>query len=295
MITTPFTFVATANAIIFCGARPVFADIDEFTFNLSPAAVVSKITPRTKAILAVDLYGLPFAVPELRQLARQYKLVLVEDAAQSIGASYQGQLAGTLGQIATFSFYATKNITCGEGGMITTNNKKWAQQARMFRHHGQAEKRYEYITLGYNFRLTDIQAAILREQLKRVKEFNKQRERNAKIYSEILKDCRGIILPLLPPGYQSSFHQYTIRVTEKFPLTRDALRDYLKKKGVMTGVYYPRPLHLHRHFRRWGYKQGDLPVAERLAKEVLSLPVHPAVRRRQVVFIAKLIKQAAEQ
>lgn len=292
VITTPFTFVATANPVLMQHAKVVFADISEDDFNIDPEEVKKKISKRTKAIIPVDLYGQIHNVKEIKKIARQNKLKILEDACQAVGAKYDNKRAGNFGDIAAFSLYATKNIMSGEGGLITTNNAGLADKCKMFRHHGQSEdKRYEYLDLGYNYRLTDICASIGVEQLKRADQFNKLRVKNAAELSKGLAGISGIILPKIKKGFSHVFHQYTVRVTDEYGQSRDELVESLKKRGIGSGIYYPKPLHLHRHFQQRGYKKGDFPVAEKLAKEVLSLPVHPAVKAQEIKYIIKTIRE----
>ncbi|MBW2988075.1 aminotransferase DegT [Candidatus Woesearchaeota archaeon] len=291
VITVPFTFVATANSILMQGAKPVFVDICEETFNIDPSKIEAAITPNTKAIIAVNLYGQPADYNALREIAAKHNLRIIEDAAQSVGAEFNGEKSGSLGDIAAFSFYATKNLVTGEGGMITTNNPEFAELCKRFRHHGQSEKtRYEYFDLGYNYRMTDIMAAIGLAQLERLPTLTEIRQRNAQLLNEGLAGVKGIVTPKLMPNATHVYHQYTIRVTPEFPMTRDELAAYLKENGFGCGIYYPKPLHLHPHFQKLGYKLGDFPVSEKLAKEVLSLPVHPKVTPEQLHRLIGLIR-----
>lgn len=290
VITAPFTFVASANSIIMAGAKVVFADIDEDDFCLSPRAVSDKITERTSAILPIDLYGQIYKYQEIKETAVKYGFKIIEDACQSIGASAEGIKAGNFGDVAVFSLYATKNIMCGEGGVITTSNAEAAERCRRFRHHGQSEStRYEYWDLGYNYRLTDLQAAIAIVQLKKANALNSKRIENAQKLSQGLSGINGFILPKVKDGHKHVFHQYTVRITNDFVSSREDLMNYLKMNGIGCGVYYPKPLHLHPHFLKMGYKEGDFPVAEKLSKEVLSLPVHPSISDEEVqLIIAKI-------
>jgi dTDP-4-amino-4,6-dideoxygalactose transaminase len=194
--------------------------------------------------------------------------------------------SGVIGDMAAFSFYATKNLMCGEGGIVTTNNPEWAELCKRFRHHGQSEQtRYEYYELGYNYRMMDLVAAIGLAQLAKIEDFTKKRIENAKKLTEGLKDVKSIIIPKVLPGNKHVFHQYTIRIKD-----RDKLAEHLKSKGIGAGIYYPKPLHLHPHFAKLGYKQGDFPIAEKIAKEVLSLPVHPALTETDIQAIIDAVK-----
>lgn len=295
VITVPFTFGATANAILMSGARPVFVDIDENDYNMDPDCAERAITSRTKAILAVDLFGHPYAADRLRRIASKHGLVLIEDAAQAVGATFRERKAGSLGDIGTFSFYATKNLMTGEGGMITTDNEEFARRAQRFRHHGQhPEKHYEYFDLGYNYRMMDLQAAIGLCQMNQIDGFNERRKRNAAALSEGLKGIRGLILPSIGEGIDHVFHQYTVRVSDDFPISRDELREVLASKGVGSAVFYPKPLHLHSHFRKYGFQEGEFPIAESCARQVLSLPVHPSVTSEDISLIIKAIREVAD-
>lgn len=284
VITTPFTFVATANSILMQGAKVVFADIEKETFNIDPEEVERKITAKTKAILAVDLYGHPADYLKLRELTKKHNLILIEDAAQAHGAECCGVRTGNLADISCFSLYATKNMMCAEGGIITTNNEKFSELSRRFRHHGQSETRYEYNDLGYNYRLTDIQAAIAIGQLEMLEKYTQRRIHNAKLYSNLLNGVQGIATPVTKSEVKHVFHQYTI-TCDNLSVKRDNLRDYLKKQQIESGVYYAKPLHLHSHFRKFGYQVGDFLVSENIANRVLSLPVHPLISDRDIETI----------
>ncbi len=284
VITVPFTFVATANAIIMQNAKPVFVDIEENTFNIDPEQVRKAITPKTKAILPVDLYGHIHNHKAIREIADEHGLVVVEDACQAVGAEIDGVRAGNFGDLAAFSLYATKNMISGEGGLITTNNDDFAEQCKRFRHHGQSEQtRYQYHDLGYNYRLTDIQAAIALEQLRKIDGFNSRRIENARLLTQGLQRIDGLCglnklrLPSVTDSAKHVFHQYTVTVGDGSALSRDSIIDILKKKGIGSAVFYPKPLHLHPHFSRLGYKEGDFPISERVSKKVFSLPVHPSL------------------
>jgi len=287
VITVPFTFVATANPIIMQGAKPVFVDVKEDTFNIDTEKIEEKITDKTKAIVAVDLYGQVYDFDSVNAIADKHNLMIVEDACQAVNAELNGKKAGTFGSMAAFSFYATKNMITGEGGMITTDNAEYAELARRFRHHGQSEQtRYEYHDLGYNYRMMDLQAAIAIEQLKKIGGFTKKRIENAKVLTDGLAGIHGLQVPYVKPNAKHVFHQYTIKVDSD---RRDKLVLYLKDKGVGTGIYYPKPLHLHRQFMKYGYKEGDFPVSEGLSKQVVSLPVHPALTEDDLNKIIKSI------
>lgn len=288
VITAPFTFISTANAILMQGAVLVFADIQEDTFNIDPDKVRDKITNFTKAIIPVDLYGQIYDADVIKEIAKNNNLMVIEDAAQSVNAELNGIKSGNFGDIAIFSFYATKNLISGEGGMVTTNNKDFAERAKMFRNHGQSAK-YEYADLGYNYRMTDIHAAIGLGQLEKIDEMTDKRISNAQKLSEGLKNIKGIKIPFIKPNAKHVFHQYTIKV-DGFKMSRDELSEKLKEKGIMAGVHYPKPLHLQPCFRYLGYKKGDFPIAERLSEQVLSLPVHPSLSDNDIDYIIETIK-----
>lgn len=293
VITTPFTFVATANCIAMQNAKPVFADICPDTFNIDPKSVEQKITSKTKAIIPVDLFGHVYDVEAINKIANANGLKILEDAAQSISAEYNGKRAGGHGHCAAFSFYATKNMITGEGGMLTTDNEEYAELARRFRHHGQSEQtRYQYYDLGYNYRMTDIQAAIGIEQLKQIDSVTQNRIANAKKLNTELKDVRGIETPIIHEGYKHVFHQYTIKTDAG---NRDTIMQIIKDNGVGCGVYYPKPLHLHPFYTRLGYKEGDFPVAEELSKRVIALPVHQSLSDNDLDKIIEVVKKAVKQ
>jgi dTDP-4-amino-4,6-dideoxygalactose transaminase len=291
VITTPFTFISTANTILMQNATPIFADIESDTFNIDVGKIKEKVTSKTKAIITVDLYGNLCNYDEINNIAKENGIVVIEDSCQSVNAEFNGKKAGTFGNIGTFSFYATKNITCGEGGMFVTDNNEYAENARLFRQHGRSKMTdYDYIRLGYNYRMTDIQAAILLEQLKKLDEITKKRIDNAKYLSENLEGTDGIEVPNVKENSRHVFHQYTIKVNN-FKISREKFQEELGKKGISTAIYYPRPLHLCQHFKKLGYKEGDFPVAEEISKQVLSLPVHPSVTKEDMDLIIKSIKE----
>lgn len=289
VITTSFTFVATSNSIIMQGAKPIFADIEEDTFNIDPVSIESKITDKTIAILPVDLYGQICNFKKIKEIANKYGLLILEDACQAIGAESNGKKAGTFGDMGVFSFYATKNITTGEGGMIITNNPLYAKKTQRFINHGQKNK-YEYVDFGYNYRMTEIQAAIGIEQLNKIKKITNKRIENAEYLTNKLKDIEGIQAPKILKGSTHVFHQYTIKVAN-FKITRDELFHYLRKRGIYCGIYYPKPLNLYKFYKKFGYKKGDFPVAEKISKQVLSLPIHPLVSKKDLDYIIKTIKE----
>lgn len=266
VITTPFTFIASVNTILYVGARPVFVDIEQDTFNINPALIEAAVTPRTKAIMPVHLYGYPCDMDAILDIARRRNLVVIEDAAQAIGATYKGKPAGSFGT-GCFSLYATKNVMSGEGGMITTDDEALAGRCRLIRNHGM-QRRYYHDMLGYNFRMTDLHAAIGLAQIDRLDEFTARRRANAHYLNTHIA---GAITPKVREGYGHVWHQYTIRVQGD----RDAAVKQLNDAGIGTGIFYPVPANKQAHLAQMGLGDVALPVAERAAREVISLPVHP--------------------
>ena len=287
VITTPFTFIATAEVIANLGAKPVFIDIDPKTFNIDPSKIEEVITKKTKAIIPVHLFGQMAEMGKIMRIAEKYKLYVIEDAAQAIGAEYKGKKAGSIGDIGCFSFFPAKNLgACGDGGMVITNNKKLADKIRLLRNHGSSKKeKYLNLILGTNSRLDAIQAAILRVKLKYLNRWNKERRDYARYYSQGLKGIGDVITPVIESNRSHIFHQYTIRT--KF---RDKFQKYLKEKGIPTKVYYPLPLHLQPALKYLGYKKGDFPQAEKATREVLNLPIYPEIPQKYQDFIIKKIK-----
>lgn len=285
VITTPFTFVATVNAILFTGAKPVFVDIGE-DFNINAELIEQATTTKTRAILPVHLFGLPADMGTIMQIAKQYNLVVIEDACQAHGAAYRGQKVGSFG-VGIFSFYPTKNMTTGEGGMVTTNDDEVAEKVRLFINHGMRQ-RYYHETLGYNFRMTEIAAAIGLEQLKKLPTFNSKRIENAMFFNEQLRPIKGLLTPIVYPDRVHVFHQYTVRVTPQFGMNRDQLIAYLAKKGIATGIYYPLPVYKQKHVQSLGLGVRCL-MAERIAEEVVSIPVYPSLTMKQKEYIVKVL------
>jgi len=284
VITSPFTFIASVNAILYCGAKPVFVDIGE-DFNINPDLIEKKITKKTKAILPVHLFGYPADMAKIMKIAKKYNLVVVEDACQAHGASIQGRKVGSFGT-GSFSFYPTKNMTTGEGGMITTNDKRIVEKAMLLRNHGMKIK-YRHEILGFNFRMTDIVAAIGLEQLKKLEKFNKKRISNANYFNKNIK-TKGINLPRIKKGYRHVFHQYTIRITDQCPVSREKIIKKLKENGISSAIYYLVPIYRHKFYMNLGYKDY-LPMTEILSKEVLSLPVHPALTKKDLKKIVSVL------
>jgi len=290
IITTPFSFIATANSCLCIHSRPVFVDIEEDSFNIDPSKIEEKITPRTKAIIVVHLFGKPCQMTKILKICQKNKLILIEDACQAHGAKFGGRLVGSFGT-GCFSFYATKNMTTGEGGMITTDSSVLADKIRLLRNHGE-ENQYYSSFLGYNFRLTDIQATIGIEQLKKLNKFNRIRRENAWYLSRQLGKIRGIVLPEVRADLGHVFHQFTIRVTNEFPVSRNQLLNILQESEIDAKIYYPLPIHRQELYRKLGYRDS-LPVVEKTVGEVLSLPIHPQVTRNDLDKIILVIKRAA--
>ena len=281
VIVPSFTFIASATSIIRAGGRPVFAEIEPNTYNIDPDDMRRKITDKTVAIMPVHLYGQAANMDEILDIAEEHGLYVIEDAAQAHGAEWRGKKAGSLGHIAAFSFYPTKNMTTGEGGMVTTNDEELAERIGMLRNHGQTQ-RYMHTELGWNFRMTNIAAAIGLVQLKKLDRANEIRRENARFYNEELEE--HVIVPYEDPRARHVYHQYTIRVNN-----RDKLLEAFKKEGIGFGIYYPMGNHQQPIMQKLGYT-AKLPVTERLCKEVLSIPVHPLITDEDREKIAKVIK-----
>lgn len=282
VITSPFTFIASANSVLFVGARPVFVDIDESSYNMAPSLIEARITPRTKALMPVHLFGNPCDMEAIMDIAARYGLVVIEDAAQAHGASINGKKVGSFGT-GCFSFYPTKNMTTAEGGMITSDDDQVTERVRLLRSHGM-KKRYYHDFLGYNFRMTELQAALGLAQLAKLEVFNERRITNARYLTEHLRDV--IITPRVKDGYRHVFHQYTIRVKGD----RDRMVEQLREQGIGTGIYYPLPVHKQLLYQELGYTER-LPVAEAMSQEVLSLPVHPALSQVDLEKIVEVVTE----
>jgi dTDP-4-amino-4,6-dideoxygalactose transaminase len=280
VITTPFSFFATAGCIVRLGAKPVFVDVDPDFYNIDPAGIEEKITAKTKAIIPVHLFGQIAPMRAIAEVALQHNLSVIEDAAQAIGASRDGTLAGNLGDCGCFSFYPTKNLGgFGDGGLVTTNSDSLADCIRTLRDHGQ-KPRYFYKVIGGNFRLDGIQGAVLNVKLKYLDDWNEKRRKNATLYDSLFAGS-PVRTPAIDSGNVSIYHQYTVTVPE-----RDELQKYLADNDIGSAVFYPKPLHLQDCFKELGYKEGDMPVAEKLCKEVLSLPVYPELSPEEIEFVA---------
>ncbi|MDR0912619.1 MAG: DegT/DnrJ/EryC1/StrS family aminotransferase [Methanobrevibacter sp.] len=290
VITTPFSFAATGNTILHAGGKPVFVDIDKETYNLDPSKIEEAITDKTKAIMPVQLYGQPAEMDEINKIAKKNDLVVIEDAAQAHGAIYKDRYVGNLGDLACFSFYPTKNMTTGEGGIITTNNEDYAKLARKIRAHGES-KRYEHDILGYNFRLTDIGAAIGLAQLKKLDGFNSNRIANAEYLNEKLADIDGIKTPVKGKDSKHVYHQYTIKIEKG---NRDDWVEFLNENGIGTGIHYPIPIYKQILYKNLGYND-KLTNTEDVASKVLSLPIHPSLTKEDLDEIVRVLKLANDK
>jgi len=280
VITTPFTFFATAGCIVRVGAKPVFVDVDPVSYNIDPAGVEERITKRTRAIIPVHLFGHVAQMKPIMDIARRHNLAVIEDACQAIGASQDGVKAGNFGDCGCFSFYPTKNLGgFGDGGLVTTNSDELAQQIRILRDHGQSP-RYFYRVIGGNFRLDGIQGAVLNVKLKYLERWNDARRRHAGLYDRLFAGS-PVKTPKIDANNVCIYHQYTVTVSE-----RDALQKYLADHGIGSAIFYPKPLHVQDCFKNLGYHEGDMPVAERLCREVLSLPLYPELQPDQIERIA---------
>lgn len=307
VITTPFTFAATVEAIALRGAKPVFVDIDEKSFNIDPTLIEAAITPRTKAIMPVHLYGLPSNMEPICAIAKKHGLYVIEDNAQGIGAKYRGQATGSMGDLACTSFYPTKNLgAAGDAGMIVTSNEKLAERLKAIRAHGM-RKRYYHDELGVNSRLDELQAATLMVKVPHLAKWNKRRAEIAALYSNGLRSAQSVVTPTVSLAgvaqeqaekeVEHVYHQYTIRVVSDERANglenprRDELIKGLSDAGIGSMCYYPVPLHVQEAFSQYGYKMGDFPISERLSREVLSLPMYPELTDEQVAYVATTICQ----
>lgn len=287
VITTPFTFVATAETIAILGAKPIYVDIDEQTFNLNPELIKKAISKKTRAIIPVHLYGQAVDMDPLLEVACEHELAVIEDAAQALGEKYKGKPVCTLGLLSCISFFPSKNLGAyGDAGMVTTNDDKMAEKVRVIANHG-STKQYYHDLLGVNSRLDTIQAAILRVKLKYLDEWNQKRHEKARYYSENLKDS-GVITPFIAGYAGHIFHQYTLRLEKG----RDELHRFLKEKNIPNAIYYPIPLHLQAAYKKTsGYREGDFPVSEKMARQVLSLPMHPDLTAEEQDYVVSAIKE----
>jgi len=290
VITVPATFMATAEAISWCGARPVFVDIDPVTYTMNPALIEHAITPRTRAIIPVHLYGQMADMDPIMEVARRHKLFVIEDACQAHGADYKGRRAGSIGHAGCFSFYPGKNLgALGEAGMVVTNDRLLADRICVLRDHGQATK-YHHTKIGWNARMDGLQAAALRIKLRTLDRDNAMRRELARAYTVALADCPNLVTPNTAPGQRHVFHLYVVRV-----LDRDHLATALAQRGIGTGIHYPIPAHLQEAYAGLGYARGSLPVAEEWAQEVLSLPMHPSLTFDQVATVSRELRILVEE
>jgi perosamine synthetase len=287
VITTPYSFVASANVALHVNASPVFADVDVSTFNIDPKAIAEKVSEKTKAIIPVHLYGYPADMGPILETAKERGLSVVEDACQAHGAEYFGKKAGSVGDVGCFSFYPSKNMTvCGDGGMVVTDNEEVAKKVAKLRDCGRVSH-YEHDIIGYTSRLNTVNAAIGRVQLRRLNEWNEKRRENAKIYDSILSSSVDILLP--PSGSTDIlpvYHLYVIRAHY-----RDRLREWLAKGGVQTGVHYPIPIHLQPCYKQFGHSRGEYPNSEYLSDTVLSLPMYPDLNIDEIEYVCKRIAE----
>jgi len=288
VIVPSFTFFATASAVSMTGAKPVFVDVNEKTFCIDPAQVENHITQKTKAVIGVHLFGQPFDIQGIKQVCESHNLTLIEDAAQAQGAMWNNEKAGAMGHMGCFSFYATKNMTTGEGGMVTTSDKALNERLRLLINHGQSEK-YLHTRIGYNYRLTDVAAAIGIVQLKKLEKFNMRRRKNAEYFDTHIS-VKGLITPVVAPGMHHVYHQYVVRLTDEFPMKRADFMEYLKVKGIGTAVHYPIPIH-HQPVYALANEADSCPVSTSLAASVLSIPVHPLLDQKELAYICDAINR----
>ena len=289
VITTPFTFIATTEAIVNCGAVPIFADIEPKTYNIDPAQIESRITSRTKAILPVHLYGQPADMEPILKLSKKYDIKVIEDCAQALGAEYRGKKVGSLGDAGCLSFFPAKNLGAyGDGGMVVTNESEIAEAVGMLRVHG-AQTAYYHRVPGFNSRLDALQAAVLRVKLRYLEGWNEIRREKASLYGRLLGQIEGIAPPYFEEHSKSSCNYYTISLTAPH-LDRNELRKYLESKDIQTMVYYPLSLHLQEVYKDLGYKRGDFPQSEQAQEQVLSLPMYPELSEEQIERVVAEIK-----
>jgi dTDP-4-amino-4,6-dideoxygalactose transaminase len=287
VITVPNTFIATAEAISFCGAKPVFVDVDERTYTMDPTALEEAITPRTKAIIPVHLFGQPADMDSIREVASAHGLFVVEDACQAHGAEYKGRKVGTLGDAACFSFSPGKNLGAfGEAGAVVTNSAELQDKIRTLRDHGQIRK-YQHTMIGWNGRMDGIQAAVLSIKLRHLERGNRLRRSHAAHYDRALDGIDEVIIPRRAPGARHVYHIYAIRVPD-----RDEVMRFLAEKGIECGVHYRVPIHLQEAYRSLGYEPGAFPISERCAKEFLSLPMFPELTPAQLKMVVQGVKEA---
>lgn len=284
VITAANTFIGSASAISFTGAKPVLVDVDPKTYNVDVSAIEDVITNRTKAIIPVHLYGQPADMEPIMEIAKKRRLIIIEDACQAHGALYKGRKVGSIGDVGCFSFYPAKNLGAyGDGGAVATNDTEIAEKVKMFRNYGQKEK-YHHKFLAYNRRLDSLQAAILRVKLSKLDEWNEARHKNAQLYNKLL-ECSDVITPIEAGFAKHVYHLYVIRTQE-----RDRLSAYLQSREIATGIHYPIPIHLQEAYQSLGYKRGDFPVTEKYVSEILSLPMFPELTFEQIKYVVQEIK-----
>lgn len=301
VITTPITFAASANCIIYQGGKPIFADIDSSTYNIDPKDIEKKISSKTKAIVPVDFTGQPVNIDEINAIAKKYNLIVIEDGAHSLGAEYKGKKTGSLVDMTTFSFHPVKHITTGEGGVITTNNKELYEKLKLFRTHGITRDKkilynknegswyYEQLELGYNYRITDIQCALGISQLNKIDKFLRRRREIAEKYNEYLKDIDGIVLPYQEEYIKSSWHLYVIQLElEKFKVGRREIFEALKAENIGVNVHYI-PVYYHPYYQKLGYKKGLCPNAEKLYERIITIPLYPKMTDKDVKDVVEAL------
>ncbi|UCD92833.1 MAG: DegT/DnrJ/EryC1/StrS family aminotransferase [Methanobacteriota archaeon] len=291
VIIPPLTFFATASSVLFCGAKPVFVDIDPDTFNMEVGKIEEAITPNTKAIMPVHLYGQPVDMKPLMEIAGKHNLKVIEDACQSHGAEYEGKKVGSFGEASCFSFYPTKNMVVGEGGMVLVDDQDMKMECTLLREHGEITT-YEHVLLGYNYRMNEIAAAIGVEQLKKLPGFIDKRQENAKRLTEGLADVEGIQTPVIGNNGTHVYYQYIIKVTKEFPLSRDELVRYLTEKEIGARPSYPKPLSEQAILRTMGMA-ADCPVAREVLFEMMELPVHPLVSNDDITYIIDTVREVS--
>ncbi len=285
VVTVSCTFVATVAAIDYAGAQPVFVDVDPITLNMDPSKLEAAITERTKAIMPVHLHGQPADLDPILDIARRNNLVVIEDAAQAHGAEYKGRRVGSIGDLGCFSFYPGKNLgACGEGGMVVTNNEEYASRIRMLRDWGQ-ERKYHHVYKGFNYRMEGIQGAVLRVKLRHLNAWTEARRQHAQSYRKLLADS-GIHTPVQADYARHVYHVYAVRIPG-----RDAIQEALQARGIQTAIHYPIPVHLQKAYTEFGYSEGDLPVTEQAAKELLSLPMFPELTQDQVAEVCEVLRE----
>lgn len=298
VIVPSFTFIATANCALFVGAKPVFVDIEEKTYGLDPEDVKGRISSKTKAIIPIHYGGLPCQIRELKEIAEDHGLLLIEDAAESIGASIDGRKVGSFGDTSMLSFCGNKLITTGEGGMILTDSREVYENLKLLRSHGRlgtenyftSAKVMDYVVLGFNWRMSNIIAALGVSQMKKLSEAIEMRRKNANYLTQKLSEMDGVVPPTAPDGYYHVYQMYTIKV-EEGKEKRDALRQHLTEKGIGTKIYFE-PVHLtHFYRKKFGYDGGELPTTEKLSEHVLTLPMYPTLTREEMDYVLDVLKE----